>query len=90
MVQEILNIFVHPHVGEPQRVFDHRVIVADRSIGSSFPKHVTDTTAGNNLNGAAALPESERYFNVFAAPDVHADVVLAHCLEVLPVDGKKS
>jgi len=66
------------------------VLVSGKGIGVETPENVTDTTAGNGLDGAAALPHPERHLEVFTAPHVHLLVVGADFPEVFPVDGEQA
>ena len=37
-----------------------------------------------------AHPDSERHFQIFATPHVHAEIICTNLIEILAIDGKKT
>lgn len=58
-----LFVIVHPHFSSSSGVPGENVSTASgERVRMTFSKHVADARARNNLQAAAALPHSERYF----------------------------
>ncbi len=57
----VLLVVVHPHLGRPPRVLcEHVSGSAGEGVGVLLAEDVADAGAGDDLEGAAALPHAER------------------------------
>eukprot|EP00047_Mylnosiga_fluctuans_P025024 m.179574 g.179574 ORF g.179574 m.179574 type:complete len:579 (+) comp9984_c0_seq2:44-1780(+) len=81
------RIVVHPHSSNAvQVVRDGLLGVLLECVRALRAEDVPDTRARDDLQLAAAHPDSERHLEVLAAPRVHTHVVRADLEEVLAVD----
>lgn len=55
-----------------------RVFLVLELVWRFGPEDVRNVRAWNVLDDPTALPDTERHFKVFAAPGVHAFVVMSH------------
>ncbi len=90
LVEKLLPL-VHPNLGDAGRVLEDRVAYAARErVRALVPKHVAHVRAGDDLQLPAAHPDAERHLQVLPAPHLHALVVRANLVEVVPVDREQA
>ena len=66
------------------------VLVAGEGVGVEGPEDVSDPGAGNGLQHAPTLPDTEGHLQILASPHVHFLVVAAQLPEGVSVNGKQS